>query len=253
MNRLAMVSCGAVMCCLPVPSIAADPAADAADESLRIYAFLGEVVDSFASSARKSGDDGTAVGVTGGIEFHYVIVPRAMTLYAEFIHSKRQADVSAESALTGGGLTAAALETVIESSNTLEWLGGLKLSRKSGDREIFLKIEGGFIRFADGADDVIDNHFLGLGVEHTTGKFRGSHAQFGVGRTDLFPVRGGTDHWWDYLDRWKAGAVAEYRPADDSRFGYFLETWLDTDVGREADDIQIYFGVFANLAEILDP
>ncbi len=116
---------------------------------------------------------------------------------------------------------------------------------------LYFKGQGGFIRSDVGSDDVLDNHFIGLGIEHLVGPYQDSFFEFGTGRTEVFE-RNHRD--W----RFKVGAGLNYRPGvdldqgkDGEPVGLFAEAWLDADLGPGSDDMQLYMGLFFDVEKIL--
>jgi len=243
---------------------------DGADDRFEPYAFIGEVNNRFASEGRnlldrRSEDDKSRVDRAVGFGFDYRVwgqdtSARQIVFGGQTVHTARTKVVASDSLASGTNQQDQFLE-VLRDGTVFEALASLKirwpfnwLSTSSGRAAvtaIYLKGQGGLIRSDVGSDDVLDNHFIGFGIEHLAGPYRDSFFELGTGRSELF------EH--DRRDwRFKAGASLNYTPGVDlskgtegGALGLFAEAWLDTDVGPGADDIQLYLGLFFDIEKVL--
>lgn len=227
--------------------------ANAEDDRLEIHAFVGQVINNFSADGRKDyvnpdEADDTEPDLVAGIDFEYEL-RKDLHLFGEFIHSSRVLEAPCEDSSSEDcdDPDAEDFFEIIEDSSVLEWLGGLRWATPLGGKrpyEFFVKAQAGFIRAEDAPDDVIDNHFVGIGVEHGDGKFEDSRIELGWGRTDLFSED-------KRSERGKVGVVLNYRPDPDKGYtGFFFEGFLDSDFGPGSDDIQIYYGMFFDVDRI---
>jgi len=256
------------------------------DDRLRVRAFVGEVNNNFSAEARlaATGEDQSGksnLDLAAGIDFDYRLRGEdkqrfKIYLFGETIHSARTLQAQCAPGGTGCVQTEGDPQApkpgdffkIVNDSNTLEWLGGVRAAWGTNgagagkyETELYVKAQAGFIRARAAADDVVDNHFVGVGIEHVTGVFRRSHLEAGWGRSDLF----GREKRYD---RAKVAAVLEYTPllADKKKtaageaagtneapiLSFFAKGLFDSDLGPGSDDVQIYFGVRFDIPAMID-
>ncbi len=304
-----------LLCALATPSLplaADDPnEPDKSDERLQVSAFVGEVLNNFASSARlnlaEEEGDRSNTALVAGFRFDmniwdgsYVGDPNVsrgeLWFYGEAIHSARNVEVPCDASGAADPnnpeedeceLTSSAdpngFFKIVRDSSTLEWLGGVQwniwkfneLHDGEGDYQtaVYVKGQAGFIRASAAGDDLIDNHFYGIGLEQTEGTLAGSFFEVGGGKTDFFAPG-------DQDSRLKIGAGLFFTPirqrqgsgdsgdteeqngeeeneeekgkTQEAFVSYFVEGWLDSDRGKGSDDIQIYLGISLDVRDVFE-
>jgi hypothetical protein len=132
---------------------------------------------------------------------------------------------------------------ILRNATSLEGFAGfryelLKLQRGSSSGvSLYVKGQLGFMTISQGPGDFVDNHFFGLGLISTTGRFAGSFFDAGYGRTDLYDNK--------RLDRWKYDGYVTFSLAKEGRLAGvkpFAQITADTDFGGGADSVQSYLG-----------
>jgi len=175
------------------------------ESRLQVDFLLGEVVSNFSATARVEYVNPEVEAEAGdleriaGIAFDYRLFGEEgddwrLYVVGEVIHSARileqpcsEDDPDCQEAATGDPGTE--FFKLVKDASTLEWYGGGRIERAYNDGEtgLYLKAIGGFIRAEGADDDVIDNHFVGLGVRSLEKNvWENSFAEVGWGRTDLF-------------------------------------------------------------------
>jgi len=244
-------------------------------DRLDVQAFYAQVVNRFAATSRlmvldEKNDSSTdqAIGFAfdyvlwdgrhGGRRSHY-----EAALFGEAVHSARIVETPCQpkdpnnpkageceptSGFKGTPDPKKDFFKLVRDASTLEWLGGATFGRYFNGREtfIYMKLQGGFIRANEASDDLIDNHFMGLGIEHSGGDFDGSSAEFGWGKTDFFAPG-------HRNNRKKINVSLFYTPpaVKSKVVSFFVQGFLDSDFGPTSDDIQIYYGISFDVREIL--
>ncbi len=263
-----------------------DPEKEYDIDRLDVSAYVGDIIDTFASSAsqqytNKEDASGSGSGVIGGINFTYRLSrnPKAkgdgLEIYGKTVHSTR----TLETPCTGTTACPDQFFEILKEASTVEWYGGMRywwhLPRLNKDDPLkircekapatwsaaakedgcpvyetafYVAAEAGFIRAKGANDDVIDNHFIGVGVEHLVGPYRGSYLQIGWGRTDLYEPD-------KRSRRFKAGGVLKFRPpkkadAKPGVVGFFLAGALDSDLGPGSDSVLTSFGISFDIDQL---
>jgi hypothetical protein len=286
---------------VPLPRFADDT------ERLQVDAFVGEVINNFAASARQTyvAPDATSEDTTiqrlAGIQFEYRLAGRPNAGGLRFTglvaHGARTVEVSC-----GGSPCPTASPTptatpagsdlyaIIRDSSTLEWQGALRwvvpLNRASEDCNnaplpspspsptptasptsaakpagtessegcaetwLYPKVQAGFIRAKGATDDVIDNHFIGVGVEHRRGALAYSHVEVGWGRTDFFATKRSRRLKVDALLSYTPGLARSSTQTKEGIAGVFLKGRLDSDLGPGSDDITIFAGLRLDVSRL---
>jgi hypothetical protein len=83
-------------------------------------------------------------------------------------------------------------------------------------------------------------HHIGLGGIITNGYFQGSYFELGHGRTDLFKPN---SH-----GRWKVDSFLTF-PVKRA-INFYIQLFVDSDLGNASDSVQTYFGFDLNLRDI---
>ena len=244
--------------------------ADSLDDRFDPWAFIGEVNNRFASSRRdvddgRDTDEKNRIDRTAGFGFDYRVVGAEagqwqVMMSGETIHTVRTivTDTTSTSVPnTTQFLSAIRDANVFEALVNMRFRWTVNWCRSGKDSvpatAVYVKGQGGFIRTHAGDGSDLANHFVGVGVEHLIGPYKGSFVEVGTGRTELFEKTPGRDF---RKDRFKLGGNLNYTPGADSTgekdlpIGLFAQLWLDSDIGPGSDDLQLYLGLFFNIAPI---
>ena len=231
------------------------------DDTLQIYASVGAVFNNFSASERTAlSDEIDDTGHFASMEFWSQLLGKngghELWLYGVGTFSSRVVETDCEQndpdCSTGVPGNPDEFFKLIEDSSTAEVEAGLQwvpFTFNDGNSAFFVKTEFGFITSVEGGDDFIDNHFLGIGVEHVKegSAFEGSFFQAGTGRSDIFKE--------DSSDRLKFAAALNYYPprrgtGERRNVGFFFETFIDTDGGDGSDDMRMYGGLTFDVGEV---
>lgn len=234
---------------------------------IRAEAFVGGMLDRFSADASKSyvnpedAGEEQSVKPIAGIEMDYAFVRGGawlaeLAFFGQVIFGSRTLEQSCADDSSARCQSVPNREDfleIIEASQTLEALGGVRYSPVSlnqGQTWPYLAFQAGFIRAVKASDDLVDNHFIGVGFEHRGGRLDGSFAELGWGRSQIFHDRQNR--------RLKVGTGLVYQPglslaANSTRsdIRLFGELWVDTDLGDHSDDVQIWFGLSFDLDQLV--
>lgn len=187
----------------------------APDPILKVQGFVGETLDTISGE--------TANGFTGGMFIDYRLSNKLGLNLATY-HSRRRTEKT--------------LEGLIFEADSIEWQAGLRFAVKSlneGDTEVCFIGQGGFVQLLDTPGDVIDNHFVGVGIDHMEGDFKGSSIAVGYGKTDIFAEHNNS--------RFKVRTQLMFaNPKLPMGAGVFLAGLLDSDLREGNDGMRIIFG-----------
>lgn len=233
--------------------------------------FTGLSIDTFAADdlsryLNPQDQGGEPVRFTAGLNFEYQVfgrksVPTLLPNSAPVANNQRtgslwitgatrygvrSADVDcrqdaqlAVCADAGGSSRREAWLYVLRNARTLEASGGLRwefveLGGATDPAVLYLAARAGVLAVSGSGDDASDQHFLGLGLLLTGGKYAGSHVEAGVGRSDVYAVQPTRRLKVDglfMLGRARLGL----RP--------YVQVVLDADLAPGADSLQTHAGV----------
>lgn len=242
-------------------------------DDLEASFFVGLGIDSFSSSELKrtlnpenSGD--IRERYVTGFDFAYRLWPHEdlnsrkiqIWLYGETVHGLRSTEVECNDNEDLPGCEAfdpiAAPEKaifIVRNATSLEALGGVRVEvgpdwlRNSSwsPTNLYFAAQAGFLTFEGSADDVVDNHHIGVGMIVVAGTYQGSYLEIGHGRNDIF-LENRTDRWkidgfftlktgglWNWLQKLKLSG----------KFQPFAQFTVDVDLEEGSDSIQTYIGV----------
>ena len=231
-----------------------------------ISGYLGEVFDNFIASEQRTYLNKNLAEVSGGTDNRFLFgfnadfrlfakEERQLWFYLETLHGVRSADVDCTQpeedkrpAICGGPDTDPTklnkqAHYILKNASSVEGFAGFRFEflplqlGSSSPVSLYAKGQLGFMAVAKNPGDMVDNHFVGLGLIATAGRFRGSYFDAGWGRTDLFNVK--------RLDRWKYDAYVTFKVSQTkglSWFKPFFQMTVDSDFGGGADSIQSYMG-----------
>ncbi|HZE88210.1 MAG TPA: hypothetical protein VE404_01615 [Verrucomicrobiae bacterium] len=139
---------------------------------------------------------------------------------------------------------------IIRNATSLEAYGGVRweflaLQRKwsAAASNLYVKAQMGFLTVAGSGGDVVDVRSYDLGVITTNGRFQGSYAEVGGGRTDLFLDHANRRFKVNGYLTWRALTSPWRRPLAQP----FFQMSFDGDLGRGSDTVQTYIGVAFDL------
>jgi hypothetical protein len=273
MNRLertliALVAAGVPLCATPgqLYAQAAAPAPLDERDTFESSFFTGVAIDTFAGAdsnlyLNPGASGGPKERLVAGVDFAYRLVGSngdrkpQLWVFGETVHGVRSRDVDCaatpdlpvcKSAFDPATAGDRALY-ILRNASTLEAFVGVRweappIQVASGNAaRPYLVAQAGLLSVADGPDDAVDSHLVGLGLEAVAGRHTGSHLEIGYGRTDLFlqhPQR-----------RFKVDALLTWSLREHVM--PFVQFTLDSDLGRGSDAIQTYVGVDLDLSALL--
>jgi len=148
---------------------------------------------------------------------------------------------------------------IVRNASTLEGFGGLRwefLALRPGEKKLSVNIyanaQAGFLTISlptttstttsatSNPTNFAQMHHIGLGGIITNGYFQGSYFELGHGRTDLFRPN---SH-----DRWKFDSFLTF-PVKRA-INFYIQLFVDSDLGNASDSVQTYFGFDLNLKDI---
>ena len=237
-----------------------------------VTAYLGTAFDNFIASEQRTYLNKNLPEVSGstdsralfGFNADFRVLgtkgsDRQLWFYLETLHGVRSADVDCgqsenRPAICDGPDTDPAkigpqAKYILKNASSLEGFAGfrfelLPLQLGSGaPMKFYVKGQLGFMAVAKNPGDIVDNHFIGIGLTSTSGELEGSYFDVGWGRTDLFGKK--------RLDRWKYDAYVTFKVARGLAWlKPFAQVTVDSDFGGGADSIQSYLGFNFDLKSI---
>jgi hypothetical protein len=148
---------------------------------------------------------------------------------------------------------------IVRNAATLEAFGGLRwefLALRPAEKKlsvnIYAKAQAGFLTISlpttassttsstSNPGNFAQMHHIGLGGIITNGYFQGSYFELGHGRTDLFKPN---SH-----GRWKVDSFLTF-PVKRA-INFYIQLFVDSDLGNASDSVQTYFGFDLNLRDI---
>lgn len=170
-------------------------------------------------------------------------------LYGETVHGVRSVDVDCKAhpdtaVCSGKATTDEKFLYVLRNARSLEAFGGARYefpisTVHDNVPRLFVATQIGFITIAGSGGDVIsDDTYLAVGVLETDGPFSNSYFSAGVGRTDLFHHHA--------CPRLKLDGFLSTRISRSDKMRPFFQMTVDSDAGRGADSVQVYFGADVN-------
>ena len=260
-----------LLCLIAAGAFAQDPNADTDDRNSTVTAYVGSVFDNFIASEQHTYLNKNLAGVSGSTDERWLAgfnvdwrvlgsqgQPRQLWFYMETLHGVRSADVDCSSpdvntrpvVCTGPDTDPTKLGAqaryILKNASSFEAFAGFRLEFAKPQKETSIYIKGqlGMMALAKNPGDAVDNHFIGMGLGVTAGRFSGSHFDAGWGRTDLYGKK--------RLDRWKYDGYLEIEVIKNHDwFRPFAQVTADTDFGGGADSIQTYLGINFDVGAIL--
>lgn len=153
----------------------------------------------------------------------------------------------------GGNLPTGKSLFILRNARSLEGNLGIRFeflplqqSQNGGHPAIFyLKSEMGFLSVANGGSDIIDQFkYLALGITATSGRFKSSYVEFGLGKTELF--------LGDFSTKRKKIDAQLSFDLPDAKIKPFLQMYVDSDFGRGSDSIQTYIGIDFDIPSLFE-
>jgi hypothetical protein len=186
---------------------------------------------------------------------------RQLWFYLETLHGVRSADVDCgqtenRPAVCDGPDTDPAkigpqAKYILKNATSFEGFGGFRFELlplqlgSAAPMKFYVKGQLGFMAVAKNPGDMVDNHFIGIGLTSMSGELEGSYFDVGWGRTDLFGKK--------RLDRWKYDAYVTFKVSQSKGLAWlrpFAQVTVDSDFGGGADSIQSYLGFNFDLKAI---
>jgi hypothetical protein len=241
----------------------------------QVTAYIGTVFDNFVAAEQRTYLNRNLEEVSGNTDNRMLFGfnadfrlagngSRQLWLFIETLHGVRSADVDCsegddrpavctgpDSIITDPSQISGQARFILKNASSFEGLGGFRFeflpfaSRSRTPLSLYVKGHLGFMAVAKNPGDVVDNHFVGLGLIATDGHLAGSYFDVGWGRTDLYAQK--------RLDRWKYDAYVTFPVSRSSGLAWFrpfAQVTFDSDFGGGADSIQSYLGVNFNITSL---